>query len=110
MKNIEQELQIKITEKITTGFDRVSKVYSEQFHQNKHKMYFTRFLNDPENFKSEIVKKNKDEVIVETTFNIKLKIFDTKENLIKNTKQRIEDLLSFVIDDRTIYYVEVLIV
>ena len=110
MKNIEQELQIKITEKIKTGFDRVSKVYSEQFHQNKHKMYFTQFLNDPENFKSEIVKKNKDEVIVKTTFNIKLKIFDTKENLIKNTKQRIEDLLSFVIDDRTIYYVEVLIV
>lgn len=110
MENIEQTLQVKITEKIKTGFNRVSRVYSEEFHQNKHKMYFTQFLNNPENFESEIIKKKKDEVIVETTFNIKLKIFDTKENLIKNTKQRIEDLLSFVIDDRTIYYVEVLIV
>lgn len=110
MENIEQTLQIKITEKIKTGFDRVSKVYSEGFHQHKHKMYFTQFLNNPENFESEIIKKNKDEVIVETTFNIKLKIFDTKENLIKNAKQRIEDLLSFVIDGRTIYYVDVSIV
>ena len=110
MENIEQTLQIKITEKITTGFNRVSKVYNKEFHQHKHKMYFTQFLNNPENFKSEIIKKNKDEVIVETTFNIKLKIFDTKDNLIKNAKQRIEDLLSFVIDDRTIYYVDVLIV